>query len=124
MKQVHEALAIAHKAEDEEKQLRNAFMSREVRPDALDRVMAVVRRAAEQGKREILLFQFSSDYCSDRGRAINNAEPDWPSTLEGFAKRAYDAYEQMLRPHGYKLRAEIVDYPKGVPGDVGLFLSW
>lgn len=124
MKQVHEALAVAHKAEDEEKQMRDAFMSRQVRPDALERVMAVVKRAAEQGKSQILLIQFSSDYCSDRGRAINNAEPDWPGTLEGFAKRAYDAYEQQLKPHGYKLRAEVVDYPKGMPGDIGLFLSW
>jgi len=124
MKQVKEALAIAQKAEDEQKQLHDAFMSREVRPDALERVMAVVKRAAEQGKSQILLFQFPSDYCLDRGRAISNAEPDWPQSLDGFAKRAYDAYEQLLKPHGYKLRAEIVDYPKGIPGDVGLFLSW
>lgn len=124
MKDLQAGLALARKAEEEQKKLREAFMSREVRPDATARVMAVVRRAAEQGKSEILLIQFPSRYCTDRGRAINNAEPDWPRSLDGFAKRAYDAYEQVLRPHGYKLQARILDYPGGMPGDVGLFLSW
>ena len=124
MKDLQAGLAMARKAEEEQKKLREAFMSREVRPDALARVMAVVRRAAEQGKSEILLIQFPSRYLTDRGRAINNAEPDWPSSLDGFAKRAYDAYQNSLKPHGYRLQARILDYPGGMPGDVGLFLSW
>jgi hypothetical protein len=35
-----------------------------------------------------------------------------------------DFYEQELRAAGYKARAQIIDYPGGVPGDVGIFLSW
>jgi hypothetical protein len=90
----------------------------------LPRVMAVVRRAAEQGKTEVLLFQFPAEYCADRGRAINNGETDWPTSLDGFAKRAYQAYEQTFRPHGYRLQARVLDYPKGMPGNIGFFLSW
>jgi hypothetical protein len=123
-KDIQAGLALARKAEEEQKKLHEAFMSREVHPEALARVMAVVRRAAEQGKCEVLLFQFPSEYCSDRGRAINNAEAGWPSSLEGFARRAYQAYERLLKPHGYKLQARILDYPKGMPGTVGLFLIW
>lgn len=123
-KELHAGLALARKAEEDQKKMHDAFMSREVHPEALARVMAVVRRAAEQGKSEIMLIQFPSQYCSDRGRAINNAEPDWPKSLDGFARRAYEAYERSLKPHGYKLRARILDYPGGKPGDVGLFLGW
>lgn len=123
-KEIQAGLALARKAEEEHKKLHEAFMSRDVHPEALARVMAVVRRAAEQGRSEVLLFQFPSEYCSDRGRAINNAEPDWPRSLEGFAKRAYQAYEQLLKPHGYRLQARVLDYPKGMPGSVGFFLLW
>lgn len=123
-KEVQAGLALARKAEEEQKKLHEAFMSREIHPEMMGRVMAVVRRAAEQGRSEVLLFQFPSEYCTDRGRAINNAEPDWPKSLDGFAKRAYDAYDRQFRPHGYRLQARILDYPKGMPGSVGLFLSW
>lgn len=123
-KEIQAALALARKGEEEQKKLHEAFMSRDVHPEAIARVMAVVRHAAQQGKSEVLLFQFSSDYCLDRGRAINNSEPDWPKSLDGFAKRAYEAFEQFLKPHGYRLQARVLDYPKGMPGDVGFFLLW
>jgi hypothetical protein len=123
-KEVQAGLALARKAEEEQKKLHEAFMSREIHPEMMARVMAVVRRAAEQGRSEVLLFQFPSEYCTDRGRAINNAEPDWPQSLDGFAKRAYDAYERQFKPHGYRLQARILDYPKGMPGNVGFFLTW
>jgi hypothetical protein len=29
-----------------------------------------------------------------------------------------------LEPQGYKLRAQIMDFPGGMPGDVGIFLRW
>jgi hypothetical protein len=29
-----------------------------------------------------------------------------------------------LRSKGYRLRVQIVDFPKGMPGDVGMTLSW
>lgn len=123
-KDLQAGLALARKAEEEQKKLHEAFMSRELHPEMMTRVMTVVRRAAEQGRSEVLLFEFPSEYCTDRGRAINNGEPDWSSSLDGFAKRAYQAYEEKFRPHGYRLQARILDYPKGMPGSVGFFLSW
>ena len=36
----------------------------------------------------------------DSGRAINNGDANWPKTLDGFAKRAYDYWEQNLKQHG------------------------
>ena len=73
---------------------------------------------------EVLVVRFSSQYCTDGGRAINNFEPEWPDTLAGFAKRAYEFWQKELEPKGYKVRAQIMDFPGGVPGDVGLFLRW
>ena len=36
----------------------------------------------------------------------------------------YRLWDKYFRPRGYKFRAEIVSYPNGVPGDVGITLAW
>ena len=43
---------------------------------------------------------------------------------EGFAKKAYEFYDKELRPLGYKLHAEIISFPGGMPGESALFLKW
>ena len=105
-------------------ELKQAFQSREVSPQVTERINAAVSAAAKRGVREVLVLRFPASYCSDGGRGINNIEPDWPKTLEGFGKTAFDYFEKELRPLGFKLRAEIVSFPGGVPGDVGLYLRW
>ena len=86
--------------------------------------LALVSQAAEQGLRELQVVTFPATYCNDRGRRINNAEPDWPDSLEGFAKNAMAYYEKELKPLGFKVRAEVLTFPGGMPGDIGLFLRW
>ena len=110
--------------EDERDGLREMFMSKEIHPQVMERVNAAVRRAAEQGNRQLLAVTFPASYCNDGGRRINNLESDWPVSLEGFAKRAYEFYMANLKPLGFKLTAQILDYPGGMPGNVGLYLSW
>ena len=112
------------KLESEQKDVYQAFLNQHVHPEAKARVTLAVRRAAERGEKELQVMKFSSEFCTDKGRAINNFEADWPETLTGFAKEAYEAWEEHLRPLGYKLRAQILDYPNGMPGDVGLILYW
>jgi hypothetical protein len=58
------------------------------------------------------------NYCTDGGRRINNLLPDWPTSLEGFAKRAYELYERDLKPLGFKLIAPVVSYEGEVPGNI------
>jgi CBS domain-containing protein len=82
------------------------------------------RGAAERGEKEFLLLQFPSQLCSDGGRAINVTEPDWPTTLRGDAAEIFLRWERDLRPHGFHLAARVLDFPNGVPGDIGLFLVW
>ena len=99
-------------------------MEREVHPEVIERINHAVSVAAQRGLHQIQVMSFPSSYCTDGGRRINIADPEWPSTLQGFAKDAYDFFEKELRPHGYKLYAEIISFPGGMPGDVGLFLKW
>lgn len=113
-----------HAVEDEQKALREAFMNRELTAHAKERFNSAIRRAAEAGHRELLGLTFPSSYCNDAGRRINNLDADWPISLEGYAKIAYEFYCAELQPLGYKLSARILDYPNGRPGNVGLFLSW
>jgi hypothetical protein len=124
MEKAREALEKKRKVDSEHDQLREAFMSREIHPEVFERISRAVKNAAERGQQEVLVIRFSSTYSTDRGRAINNSEPDWPKTLTGFAKRAYEFWQKELEPQGYKLRVEIMDYPGGMPGDVGMFLKW
>jgi hypothetical protein len=123
-REIERDLALRQKREEEAHNLYTAFMSRDVHPDVHARVNAALRTAAEQGKTELMVIQFSSDWCTDSGRAINNGDASWPGTLDGFAKRAYMYWDEHLKQHGFKVRARILNYPGGKPGDVGLFLSW
>ena len=109
---------------DERHQLQEAFMSRQLHPDVKTRVSTALRAAAERGETHLRVITFPSELCSDGGRAINNADPNWPKTLIGFAARAYEFYQKELQPHGYRLRAEILDFPGGMPGEVGITLAW
>ncbi len=124
MAKAQEYLKRAKRQEEEQSGLRDAFMHREVSSEAKDRVNAAIRRAAEQGLNEFQVFAFPANYCNDAGRRINNNEPDWPKSLEGYAKHAYQFYEAELKPLGYKLRVQVLDYPGGMPGNVGVFLKW
>ena len=121
---LQELLTKRRKEEDEEKRARQDFMERELRPDGLERFNNWVRRAAEQGQSEIEIMRFPSQFCTDHGRAINNFEPTWPDTLNGLARRVYDAYAQHLQAQGYKIRAQILNYPDGGLGEVGIYIGW
>jgi hypothetical protein len=124
MAKAREALEKKRKIDHERDEFRETFMAREVHPEVFERVSKLVKSAAERGEREVLALRFPSSYCTDGGRAINSFEPDWPRTLTGFAKKAHDFYEKELAPLGYKSRAQIMDFPGGMPGDVGIFLRW
>ena len=92
--------------------------------EALRRVATIIERAAANGLTEVQVYRFPNALCTDRGRAINQQEPGWETALTGLPKEMYQFWERQLRPRGYKLRFQIVDFPDGVPGDVGITLKW
>ena len=92
--------------------------------EAMQRVAVIVQRAVSNGQTEVQVYRFPNQLCTDHGRAINQQEPGWEKTLTGLPKEMYEFWDRQLRPLGYKLRFQIVDWPDGMPGDVGITLKW
>lgn len=82
------------------------------------------RAAAQKGEEEQLLLRFPAELCTDRGRAINAPDPSWPTTLRGLAAEVFMRWKKELQPQGFGLAARVVEFPDGMPGDIGLFLEW
>jgi CBS domain-containing protein len=82
------------------------------------------RHAAERGEVELQILRFPRELCSDGGRAIDNSEAGWETTLHGEAAELFRRWAIELRPRGFHMKARTLDYPNGFPGDIGLFLSW
>ena len=116
------------KAREAEEQRLSAFtrdfLHQHVSEDEIAMVRRLVMNAVKDGKMEAMVYAFPSDLCTDSGRAINNSDPRWPETLQGKAKEFYNRYVEFGRPQGYKLKAMIINFPGGMPGDVGFFLNW
>jgi CBS domain-containing protein len=100
------------------------LIDRHIREDNWNALIQQARVAAEHGGKELLLLRFPSQLCEDAGRAINAALPDWPRTLRGEAAEIYLLWERDLKPRGFHLAARVLDFPHGMPGDIGLFLLW
>jgi hypothetical protein len=100
------------------------FLGRHVDDEEREMIGRIVMAAVKDGKFEALVYTFPSELTTDGGRAINSNRPDWPDTLQGKARELYEGYLARARPQGYKLRAMIVNFPGGVPGDVGFYLNW
>lgn len=117
----------AHEAAEREKK---EMLERLMRPSGLsdDEVVAkaavIVNRAVENGLTSVQVFRFPHTICSDNGRAINQGEEGWEKTLTGIPKEIYDFWKRQLQPRGYHIRYEVIDYPGGMPGDIGIILSW
>jgi hypothetical protein len=92
--------------------------------ERMKRAAAIIKRAVDNGLTEVEVMRFPNQLCTDRGRAINQQEPGWDNTLTGLPKELFIFWQQYLKPRGYKLRYQIVDFPNGMPGDVGVTLSW
>jgi hypothetical protein len=92
--------------------------------EGVQRAVKIIERAASNGLTEVQVFRFPSQLCSDRGRAINQQETGWEKTLTGVPREIYELWHGQFRDRGYKLRVQIIDFPGGMPGDVGMTLSW
>jgi CBS domain-containing protein len=87
-------------------------------------LVARARLSAASGAKEFMLIRFPSQLCSDGGRAINAPDPNWPDTLRGEPADIFERWRAELKPRGFQLASQIVDFPDGVPGDAALFLIW
>jgi hypothetical protein len=92
--------------------------------ERLKRAAAIINRAVNNGLTEVEVGRFPNTLFTDRGRAINQQEAGWEQTLTGLPKELFDFWKKHLQAKGYRLRYQIVDWPEGKPGDVGITLSW
>ena len=138
-----EAAELLQRRKEEElaefrKRLDNFQLTDQIIEAALNRI----RRAFERGETELMISSFPSSFCIDDGRAIINAgrppivkpnkeeeakrseEPEWLATLPAGVRQVYNYWSDNLKPGGFEFTARIINYPGGMPGDVGLFFSW
>lgn len=130
------ALAEAKKASDSarkrsaEEAERNALIEQLSSPsgvsdeEGIRRAVNIIASAVSNGLTEVQVYRFPNQLCTDRGRAINQQEPGWEATLTGVPKEIYNLWYRHFRDRGYRLRVQIIDFPGGMPGDVGMTLSW
>jgi hypothetical protein len=64
---------------------------------------------------KLIVFILLNDFTGLRG---------WQKTLTGYPKELYDFWEKHLKDRGYKVGFQIVDFPGGRPGDIGITLRW
>ena len=122
------SLALKHQAAEEAE--KKELLERLTRPSGLsddevaEKASVIINRAVENGLMAVQVFRFPHHLCTDNGRAINQAEEGWEKTLTGIPKEIYEFWKRRLQPEGYHIRYEVIDYPGGMPGDIGITLSW
>lgn len=92
--------------------------------DRMARAAAIIKRAVDNGLTEVFVGRFPNQLCTDGGRAINQAEPGFEKTLTGLPKELFEFWRNHLQPKGYRIKFQIVDFPGGMPGDIGVTLAW
>ena len=48
----------------------------------------------------------------------------WGIDLGRPPEAGYEFWRDQLQPLGFDLKAEVLEYPGGMPGDIGFFLTW
>jgi len=125
MARAKQSLAAYNKAHEKQQELLRKLKSDDpIDEETLRAFLMRLKTVALTGANEIMIGRFPSELCTDHGRAINQGEDGWPDTLQGRPRKAYEAWKEKLRPLGYKLKVLIVDWPEGLPGDVGMYLTW
>jgi len=85
---------------------------------------SVIQRAVRSGLTEVQVYRFPNVLCTDHGRAINQREQGWENTLTGIPKEIFQLWSDYLKPRGYRIAYQVIDFPGGMPGDIGITLSW
>jgi len=84
----------------------------------------IIQRAVRNGLTEVQVYRFPNSLCTDKGRAINQQEAGWENTLTGIPKEIFQLWADYLKPRGYRISYQIIDYSGGVPGDIAITIAW
>jgi hypothetical protein len=119
-----DAVAAKQQAKLDQQRRTEAMRQEHLGEHAWARLLERALAAASHGEKSFELIRFPCDLCSDGSRKIDVAEADWPTTLRGEAAEVFARWERELRPAGFGLTAQIVEYFDGMPGNVALTLTW
>ena len=126
------ALKEAQKADEHAKRLATAEAEKRALIDKLSQpsglseeekvklASTVIQRAVRNGLPEVQVYRFPNSLCTDHGRAINQMEKGWEKTLVGIPKEIYQLWSDYLKPRGYRIRYQIVDFPVACPATSAL----
>jgi hypothetical protein len=129
LEQAEKASAAMRKRSQEEAE-KKALLDHLSRPsgvsdeEAIRRASVIIERAVSNGLSEVQVFRFPNVLCTDHGRAINQQEAGWEQTLTGIPREIYELWARHFKSRGYKLRVQIINFPDGMPGDIGMTLAW
>lgn len=84
----------------------------------------IIQRAVHNGLSEVQVYRFPNTLCTDKGRAINQMEAGWENTLTGIPKEIFQLWTDYLKPRGYRISYQVIEFPGGVPGDIAITISW
>lgn len=101
-----------------------AFNAYRLTDEDREAIMRKIAKAFADGEKDLMLFSFPSELCSDGGRRINHRLEGWEESLPGAARRVFEFWRDDLQQRGFLFSAAIISYPDGMPGDVGVFFSW
>src|SRR5262249_24050037 len=68
--------------------------------EAIRRAIKIIERAVSNGKTEVQVYRFPNELCTDKGRAINQQEPGWETTLTGVPKEIHQLWAKYFHPRG------------------------
>ena len=133
---------LQRRKQEELTEFRNRLENFQLTDKVIESGLYRIRRAFERGETELMISSFPSSFCTDGGRAIGNAgappinklsqeelaaqadSPEWLATLPAGVRKVFDYWKTNLKPGGFGFSARIIDYPGGMPGDVGIFFGW
>jgi hypothetical protein len=130
------ALKEAEKADDYARVIaaaeaeKRALIERLTRPsgkseaEKIQLASTVIQRAVRNGLTEVQVYRFPNSLCTDKGRAISQQEPGWEDTLTGIPKEIFQLWTDYLKPRGYRIGYQVIEYPGGMPGDIAVTIAW
>lgn len=125
-----EKASAALKAQAAAEAERQAFLDRISKPSGLtdeqvlEKASHIIARAASNGLTSVQVFRFPNHLCTDNGRMIDQGEEGWEKSLTGIPRELHEFWVRQLKPRGYQIKYEVIDRPKGIRGDIAVFLSW
>jgi hypothetical protein len=109
-------------AEQEKRELIDKLSGPATDRETLDALSIIIKRAAESGLDEVLLYRFPAAICRDEDRPASSGAEDWEEKLTGEPKRIHDLWVEYLKPLGYGIR--YLSLPADRDANIHVILSW